>query len=540
MFVAGENCVVMDKEQRIVVIAKDLMQVAALEAVPDTQVVKTDTGWAVTMPWRTEACQILNNVGIDTTLALPFWYEPMLQIEGKYKPMAHQALTAAFMILNPRCYVLSDCRLGKTGSAILAIDYMQRHHLFDGGCLVLTTLTTMESVWKLSINETLPNDAVEIVHGKGLKANLQRSAQWYVTNYDSVRLHKDAFKQAVNEKRIGYVLIDELTHMGNSSSQRSKAVNELVNTTNLRYVAGMTGSPGSNPEPVYGMVKVVNPVKMPYKSKQGWLNDTTYQYGAMSFMRKPNANAGELIRKVMSPAVRFRKEAVLDLPPVVEQERRCALSVKQKQMVDEFRADAMAIAESGEVITPANGAVLLSKLLQVPLGFVIKDNKEVADIPHDDRTKTIVEIIEETDRKVVIFSMFKHRLKTLKAELEKAGYSCGLIDGSVVGAERSKILIDFKKAENPRILIAHPTTVGFGTELSAADTLIIDGPLVLGDFSYTQTLERLSSPKQQSDKISIVKVYATQEERKMFQRLAQGQTSGQIVAALFEDLKNNS
>ena len=86
-------------------------------------------------------------------------------------------------------------------------------------------------------------------------------------------------------------------------------------------------------------------------------------------------------------------------------------------------------------------------------------------------------------------------------------------------------------------MCCHPTTVGFGTELSAADTMIFDGPPVLGNFTYSQALERLSSTKQKADKISVIKVMASAEEKAMFHRLDMGQTLGQAVAALFEDYK---
>ena len=242
------------------------------------------------------------------------------------------------------------------------------------------------------------------------------------------------------------------------------------------------------------------------------------------------------VKSALTPAIRFRKEDVLDLPPIVYQDRDCALSSEQKRMVEEFRADAVAFAKSGEIITAANAAVVMSKLLQVPLGFALNEGKTI-DLDHSDRTKTILETIEETDRKVVIFCMFKHRLHVLCEEIRKAGHSCEYIDGDVNGTARSKILDDFQNKPNPKVLCCHPITVGFGTELSAADTLVFEGPPVLGGFVYMQSLERLSSTKQEASKISVIKIMASAEERSMFRRLDAGQDAGKAIAALFEEYR---
>lgn len=514
----------------------DRNAVDVLGSLPRAQVRWTNGTADLLLPFVDKVCRIAQNLGFKMLFASPFWAVPKPMVEGKYKPMKHQLVTSAFIILNPRCFILSDCRLGKTGSAIIALDYLQKMRAFYGGILIVTTVTTMRSVWQKSINATLPNASVHIVHGAKKHEALSVPADWFITNYDTVRLHKDAFMNAIKDGRISCLLIDELTHVGNAQSQRHKALYALANCTGLEYVIGMTGSPGCRPDPVYGMVRTINPQAMPFRTMGGWINHTTYQYGPQPFMRRPVSNCADIIHSVMQPSMRFCKEDVLDLPPIVFQLRDCGLSKEQYRLLKEFREDAVAFAKSGEPITAANAAVLMSKLLQVPLGFVLHDG-EVTELDHAERDQTIIDIIQESNRKVVVFCMFKHRLAVLEQVLNKAGISAARIDGGVTGDRRAKILDEFSAKENPRVLVCHPTTVGFGTELSVADTMVIDGPPVLGDFSYTQMLERLSSPKQQADKISIIKIASTSEEQAIFSKLEAGQTAGRAVAALFEEWK---
>lgn len=492
------------------------------------------TGFLFTL--SDELCQVLINLKyLPAIFMTKFWREPHLKIEGKYQPMAHQLITAAFIIFTPRCYVLSDCRLGKTGSAILAFNYLQRQQIIKGGVLVITTLTTTKSVWARNIHDTLPNNRISLIHDKNSFALLKQPADWYITNYDSVRLHTEDFAYAVKHKLIDAIIIDELTHVGNSTSQRHKAIYYLTQHVKPAYVVGMTGSPGSNPEPVFGMARTVNPAKLPVSSKTAWLDLTTTRIGP--FIRRPNDCADNFILKTLQPAIRFKKEDVLDLPPVTHQERTCSLSKEQQEVIKTLRRDCCVLANSGETITVANAGVLLMKLMQAALGFIMTENEELTPLKTGDRDNTILDIINESQAKTVIFSMFRYRLKYLEDFLNKNKISVARIDGGVTGDARSDILYNFSNNPEPKVLVCHPTTVGFGTELSAADTMILDGPPLLGDFSYMQTVERLSSPKQKADHINIITIQCIKEERKFFSRLKQGQMAGAIVGKMFEELK---
>lgn len=498
--------------------------------------IKDREGDLFLLPWTPKVCTFLCNIGVDMTPAAPFMFENHKLVEGKYPPMRHQLLTAAFFTLHNRGYILNEPRLGKTGSAILALDYLQRIRSITGGVLIITTYTTMHGVWKASINAMLPNSSVQVVHGKKRVEALQTPAEFYVTNYDSCRLDTPAFMEAIREGRIGAILIDELTNVGNSQSQRHKAIYEMCNKSGVKCVWGMTGSPADNPEMVYGMCRAVNPGKLPCTSKTTWLNLTTYQWGYNTWERSLSRSAPETIRKTMQPAIRFKKADILDLPPVTTQTRGCKLSAEQTRSYRELRADALTLLQSGESITAANGGVLLSKLMQVALGIVRDADGTPCEIPHKERTQTILEAIAETQRKVVIFCGYTAAIELLEKEIRIAGYTCEHITGSVTGLKRAQILEDFQTKPDPHVLICHPTTTAMGVELSAADTMIFNGVPLTGGFVYAQSLERLSSTKQKAASINIIHIVATAEERRALSALQQGYNQGQQIAALFEEI----
>lgn len=552
MFKVGNDIVIFNDEGQMVVRVTDPLLSKTVRALPYVQIMEGDNQILASLPWCEDSCRLFQNIGLNMTGAAPLWHDTRQPlIEGKYKPMPHQLFTAAFITLNPRCYVLNDPRTGKTGSIILAMDYLQRQRFITGGVLILTTVTTIPDVWAGSIQETLPGSLVTIVHGKGREKALETPAEFYVSNYDSARISTAAFVKAVDEGRIGAVVIDELTHVGNSSSGRHQSIDVIVNGAGqskkdkkpyiprrspMQWVIGATGSPGENPETTFGMCKTVNRAKLPCTTKSAWLDLVTFQYGPEPFQRKLSAKAPEIIFNAMQPAVRFAKKDVLaNMPPITVQNRTCAMSAEQTRAREEFKTQAVALLESGETISAANGGVLHQKLMQVAQGFVMDNKGEPHFLDHKDRTKVILEAIGETPRKVVVACFYKATIKRLAEDIRKAGYTVGVVDGSITGKTRAETLRNFQNEKDPHVLLIHPTTTAFGTELSAADTMIINGPPPLGGFIWAQLLERMSSTKQTADKLNIIRIQSSPEERKFFVTLDNGKEMGNFISTLFED-----
>lgn len=532
MIQVNDDVFVFPKEHQLVVAFDDPVRFKTAAALPG---VITDQNF-IQMPWTIGACRFLQNIGMDALGAVPFYFDlHPRRVEGQYDPMEHQRKTAAFMALYPRGYLLADPRTGKTASAILGADYLQRIGAITGGVLIITTLTTMYGVWRDGIESTIPGARTSIVHGKQRDQTLSIPADFYITNYDSCRLSEDAFMRACEEKRIGAVIVDELTHVGNSASKRHKAIFRICNKSGVKYVWGLTGSPADNPEMVFGMCRVINPARLPVTTKTAWMNLTTYQWGNEPYQRSLCAAAPDIIHKAMQPAIRFNKKDILDLPPVTTQIRECSLSSEQTRMRNELKDEAIALLKSGEVITATNGGVLMGKILQVALGVVKKPDGDPVELPHKDRTDTILDAIAETSRKVVVFCGYTAAIRMLVDEIRNGGYSCDMIDGSVTGEKRAQILSDFQTKPDPRVLVCHPTTTAMGVELSAADTMIFNGVPLTGGFVYAQSLERLSSGKQTADSINIIHVVSTPEERKALTSLQKGYDFGRNCAALFEE-----
>jgi len=485
------------------------------------------------LPFHEDSCRILHNMGLGGLGAAPFMFDTHPLVEGRYQPMEHQLLTAAFITVHPRSYVLSDPRTGKTGAIVLAGDWLQRRRRMTGGILVVTTVSTLWSVWADTIRATLPDAHVVVAHGPRREAALLEDADWFLTNYDSVRLSGHAFMRLVETRRVGMVVIDEVTHAGNVGAARTKAMKTLCKACDR--VVGVTGSPGANPEMVWGMASTINPALLPCHTKGAWMGMVYYQYGPQVWQVAVRHEAAEIINRTLQPAIRYAKADILDLPPVVHRDMWADPTPEQRRVFRDLEREAIALVRD-EVIEAASAGALYHRMMQAAQGVGVRPDGTVFEVDCKPRETALLEIIEESSSKVVVMAGYTAVIDRLASIIEGSV----VVDGRVTGEKRAAVFRSFRDDPEVRVLVCHPTTTAFGVELAAADTLVFYGPPAQGGFIYEQALERLSSAKQKAESIAIINLGVSPAERKHFAGLAAGKRQSAIVNELFETLIKRS
>jgi hypothetical protein len=492
-------------------------------------------GLIVRLPWEDDVVRTLCANGVEGTHWYPLFrdYNPPL-VEGRFVPMPHQLATAAFLAWHPRAFCTSTMRTGKTASVALALDYLRGRS--PGAALVVCPVSVMRGVWERTLRPLMNVRVLCGTRAQRLEALADPRAGAFVINYDGLKIIERELAAAVASGRITKAVIDELSHYGNATTQRWKAANRVFNSP-ARPVGrlwGLTGTPGADTLAVHGYVALVNPVKMPWQSRGKWQTAVQYKWGREAWMWKDRPEAAALVRDVMQPNIRFRKEDVLEnLPPVMRTRRDAELSPEQERMARNLRTEMCALTAGKALVTADQKSALISKLFQTAAGSVISTTgTETLDC--QPRIGLILELVASTSRKTVIFCSYRGVVDGLAAALRKAGVSVMAVHGGVTGSARDRIFAAFQQEGDPRVLVAHPTTTAYGTELAAADQLILNGPPLQGAHTYMQGLERLSSAKQTSDRISIVEVAAIEEERLFFDALDARTGTAEAVASLFD------
>jgi len=129
----------------------------------------------------------------------------------------------------------------------------------------------------------------------------------------------------------------------------------------------------------------------------------------------------------------------------------------------------------------------------------------------------VLEVIEEASHKVLVFVPFTHTIELLRDRLEKAGISCGVINGQVSVNKRSELVDRFQANKDPHVLIIQPQAASHGLTLTAADTIIWYAPVTSVE-TYLQANARINRPGQKNA-MTIVHIKGSPAEERLYTML---------------------
>jgi SNF2 family DNA or RNA helicase len=333
--------------------------------------------------------------------------------------------------------------------------------------------------------------------------------------------------------RFDLVIVDEANAYKNPSTRRWKALASIVKPDT--YLWMMTGTPASqSPVDAYGLAKLVNPTGVP-KFQTSWRDKVMNKISM--FKWHPKADAKDTVFKALQPAIRFTKEQCLDLPPVVTVTREVPMTPQQAKYYKMLK-DQMLVHAAGETISAVNAGVAVSKLLQISCGAAYTDDKEVVEFDALPRLSVLEEILEETERKVIIFAMFRSSIDSILTHLSKNGYAVDTIHGDVSATKRGHIINDFQTTDKIRVLVMQPQATAHGITLTAADTVVFFGPLMSVEM-YTQCIARADRKGQDSDKVTVVHIESSPIERKLFNAMRTKVSDHSLLVGMFDsEIKN--
>jgi len=496
--------------------------------IPKSRVVnKYENGvYEVAVRWGLDEVRVLRNLGVKN---VPSPITAKYDWPGRFKPMEHQVETAAFLTLYRRAFVFSEPGTGKTLSALWAADYLMKTKQVRR-CLILCPVSIMQSAWIADLQNSIIHRSAIVAHHQQAARRIemvQGNYEFVVTNYDGLNLIAD---EVVNDGRFDLIIADEANAYKNVSTKRWKSLHKILKPDTLLWM--MTGTPASqSPLDAYGLAKLVNPGNVP-KFLTAW-RDTTMNKVSM-FKWLPKADAKDKIHVALQPAIRYTKAQCLDLPPVITETRDVPLTPQQRKYYNMLR-DQMLVKAAGETITAVNAAGEVNKLLQISAGAAYTDNSEVVEFDCAPRLAVLMEVLEETERKVLIFASYRHSIDTITAYLKKNNIVAEQIQGDVSPAKRTRIFKDFQEKEDPRVLVIQPQAASHGVTLTAADTVVFWGP-VMSTETYIQCCARSDRKGQDSDKVTVIHIQGSDIERKMFKRLAERVEDNNLLVRLYEEV----
>lgn len=439
-------------------------------------------------------------------------------------PYESQKLTANFLLLHPRCFVLSDMGTGKTNSVLWASDWLMRQQ--PGlKALIVCPLSIMQRVWSDAIFKNfLHSRKVEILHGDANRRQsaLSKDADFYIVNFDGVgvgahtrkRFELDGFSKLLADREdIRLVIVDEASAYKDAQTKRHRLARLIIGKRDYLWL--LTGTPTPNaPTDAYGLAKLVNNAFG--KSFTTFRLETMVQAPNSAFRWFPKREGYELARKLLQPSIRFDIKDVWDAPALTTQQREVELTSEQKKLLADLKRDLQVTMKSGTPITAVNEAAVRTKYLQIVLGAVYDAGHRAHAIDAKPRIEELKAVIEQAPGKLLVFCSFTSVLTLLNKEIKKIA-TCEVINGDVGQKERSRIFSAFQDGPEPRILIADPGTMAHGLDLYAAQTSVWFGPTDKAEL-YMQANKRAHRPGQKFP-VTVVQIVATKLEREIFHRL---------------------
>ena len=470
----------------------------------------------------TDETKLLRNMGFDVPTPILAHYD----WEGG-TPFDIQRKTAAMLTMNKRAYVLNGMGTGKTKASLWSWRYLNLRGE-AGKLLVVAPLSTLNFTWAREIFQTLPGIKVQVLHGTKQK-RLQRladpEADVYIINHDGLAVIAD---ELARRSDIDTCILDELAVYRNGTATRTKVTRKVV--VGMKWAWGMTGSPTPNqPTDAWAQCSLLTPTTVP-KYFNRFRDEVMYKI--TQFKWAPKQGALDKVFEVMQPAVRFTLDDVMELPDLVERTIDIEMGPKQAKVYKQMEEQAHTMVQSQE-ITAMNAGAVLNKLLQISTGYVYTREGDVVTLDNEERLTALVDAVNSTDRKVIVFVPFVHALEGIKKRLTSEGYDVRQVSGATPRSEREEAFNLFQNTSAVKVLVAHPQCMAHGLTLTAADTIIWFAPMPNLEI-FEQANARIRRIGQKH-KQQILMFSATKAEQKMYAKLRAKQKVQNLLLEMFAE-----
>ena len=343
--------------------------------------------------------------------------------------------------------------LGKTVISLDAAEQIQPHRP-----LILCSKTKCDD-WRTHVQDWTSYRGI-ILDGDAI-ARIDTIHEWggfLIANYTTALLHSDLLAKA------DLIIMDEAHKVRNKRTQTFKILRTI--TRRMNYVFAVTASPNINEATdLWTLLSLVDPKR--FASYWGFayrfcIIIPEYMGVKVGGVREDERDN---LRRMLSSYVLMR-EGMLDLPDPTWRVFHYEMSDVQKRLYR--RMDAEGIAEyKGSRVEALLELSKITRLRQIAL------HPRLALPNYDGPSKldALLEIIEERDGQVIIFSQYAEMVTLAAKFLRQNGVTCCSLTGKMTDRARRSSLAEFKSG-NARAISMTFGVGGEGLNLTEADRAI--------------------------------------------------------------------
>lgn len=395
---------------------------------------------------------------------------------SRTKPFEHQMESFNYALTHNKFLLGDEQGLGKTKQA-LDIAVARKHKMRH--CLIVCGVNNLKWNWYKEV-EIHTNEKAHIlgsrVNRKGktvIGSSAERLADlkqihdeyFLITNIETLRDKsiQSQIKKMCSDGIIGMTIIDEIHKCKNSQSKQGKAIHCCCSY----YRLALTGTPlMNNPVDLYNVLKWL---EVENHSLTYFKNLYCEMGGFGGYEIIGYKNLDQLENSLNKNMLRRRKEEVLDLPPKIYTDELLDLDSSQDKLYRDVTNQI--IEDIDRIMLLPNPLTELIRLRQVTSNPNILSSKNITNVKYD----RIVDILESTTDKVIIFSNWTKVINPLYIKLSSLGYNPALVTG-----ESKDPILEMNKFQSDntcKVILGTTPALGTGYTLTAANTVIfIDEP----------------------------------------------------------------
>ena len=271
--------------------------------------------------------------------------------------------------------------------------------------------------------------------------------------------------------------IDESTTIKNPTAKRTKNILKLRNLAKYRRI--LTGSPVTkSPLDLYSQCEFLDPFHLGHSSYYSFRARYAHMLERNFGGRRVQIvgsyrRLDELSEKLEKFSYRVLKEECLDLPPKTYMRRTVELTSEQNKVYAQMKQMALAMLDD-KVMSTVNVMTQLMRLHQVTCGHFKAYDGTITQLDNN-RVKAFLELLEETDGKVIIWANYREDIKNITDSLKKVYGDDSTVEywGEVDSTLRQENIAQFQQKNGPtRYFVGKAQTGGYGITLTAANTVV--------------------------------------------------------------------
>jgi SNF2 family DNA or RNA helicase len=370
-----------------------------------------------------------------------------------------------FMLEHPRCINGNECGLGKTIEALALCERLTPRHV------LIVSPKTLLFEWFSQVGDWLGEDCLT-PHNNGDKLDgLDLAGPKFVAvNYDLLAVPK--YWCQLSSVKWDVIIFDECHRMKNPKAKRTRAALLL----RAPRIIMMSGTPMQNgPQDLFPLMHIAN--SRLYHSYSSWVKMfcvvVPMVVGDRHFSQIVGAkNTEELNELLHRHMCRHTKHEVLkELPDKLYRTIPIELGSERKQY-DQMEQELFALLDSGELVTAPAVIAQLTRLRQITLDPNLLSHEAPKPSTPSNKTATLLELVEDTEDKVVVYSYFAQYIGILKQELDKRNIKSAVVTGEVNTTCRGRAVHEFQNDLTVKVFLATIGAAGEGITLTASHTVV--------------------------------------------------------------------